>query len=303
MSINPSFAFDNVEKSSTPVYNGSWLYVGGNGTGNYTIIQDAIDNASDGDTVFVYDDSSPYIEYILVNKSINIVGENKETTVIEGESGGSTIRLVETASSVTIQGFTVTNGFFCLDIKSDSNTIIGNIFSNNIYNGVSIYESKLNHFINNTINTNGTGLMITSGKNNTIVGNKIVSNNYCISLQACYDNNISKNDLHNIHIGNSKKNIIESNNIETIYMLATNKNIIRKNNFIGSIRHVDCYISFFNKWDSNYWDDWIGLKFNMTLFQKFPKIIVCNIIIPLISNFTIPYFNFDWHPAQIPYDI
>ena len=36
---------------------GNTLYVGGNGSGNYTKIQDAIDNASDGDTVFVFDDS------------------------------------------------------------------------------------------------------------------------------------------------------------------------------------------------------------------------------------------------------
>jgi len=32
---------------------GNTLYVGGSGFGNYTKIQDAIDNASDNDTVFV----------------------------------------------------------------------------------------------------------------------------------------------------------------------------------------------------------------------------------------------------------
>ena len=32
---------------------GITLYVGGSGSGNYTSIQVAIDNASDGDTVFV----------------------------------------------------------------------------------------------------------------------------------------------------------------------------------------------------------------------------------------------------------
>ena len=39
---------------------GNTLYVGGSGEGNYSKIQDAINGASDGDTVFVYDDSSPY---------------------------------------------------------------------------------------------------------------------------------------------------------------------------------------------------------------------------------------------------
>ena len=43
-----------IEKLSSPASGGNWFYVGGSGPGNYTDIQDAIDNASDGDTVFVY---------------------------------------------------------------------------------------------------------------------------------------------------------------------------------------------------------------------------------------------------------
>jgi pectin methylesterase-like acyl-CoA thioesterase len=65
---------------------GDILYVGGSGEGNYTKIQDAIDNASDGDTVFVYDDSSPYIEHIVVNKSIALIGEDKNSTTIDGSN-------------------------------------------------------------------------------------------------------------------------------------------------------------------------------------------------------------------------
>jgi hypothetical protein len=43
----------DIEKSQT-TSKGNWLYVGGSGPGNYTKIQDAIDNASNGDTVFVF---------------------------------------------------------------------------------------------------------------------------------------------------------------------------------------------------------------------------------------------------------
>ena len=56
--------------------------MGGSGPNNYTKIQDAIDNASDGDTVFVYDGT--YYENIIINKSINLTGENKDTTIIDG---------------------------------------------------------------------------------------------------------------------------------------------------------------------------------------------------------------------------
>jgi len=74
-SIIPTTA-QNGEKPSLQTSSGHWLYVGGSGPGNYTRIQDAIDNASSGDTVFVYDESSPYNESIWINKSVKVLGEN-----------------------------------------------------------------------------------------------------------------------------------------------------------------------------------------------------------------------------------
>jgi hypothetical protein len=65
LGINTSIT-DTREQTST-LGRGKTLYVGGDGDGNYTRIQDAIDNASDEDTVFVYDDSSPYYENVVVH--------------------------------------------------------------------------------------------------------------------------------------------------------------------------------------------------------------------------------------------
>ena len=53
-----------IERSNLPILDGNTLYVGGDGPGNYISIQAAIDDASEGDTVFVYDDSSPYYETV-----------------------------------------------------------------------------------------------------------------------------------------------------------------------------------------------------------------------------------------------
>jgi len=80
------------------------LYVGGNGTGNYTTIQEAINDANSGDTVFVYDDSSPYKENVIVNRSINFIGEDKDTTVIDAnETGKHAIKI--TVDNVTSQNY------------------------------------------------------------------------------------------------------------------------------------------------------------------------------------------------------
>ena len=48
---------DNLENRG---FYGNILYVGGSGPGNYTKIQDALDNATEGDTVYVY--SNTYYE-------------------------------------------------------------------------------------------------------------------------------------------------------------------------------------------------------------------------------------------------
>ena len=90
-----------------PSSRGNWLYVGGSGPGNYTRIQDAIDNASDGDTIFVFDDSSPYYENVIVNKSIQLIGENKTSTVIDGRWKGDTLQVV--TSSVDVVNVSVVN--------------------------------------------------------------------------------------------------------------------------------------------------------------------------------------------------
>ena len=103
MSINPSFAVDNVKKSSTPISNGNTLYVGGDGPNNYTRIQDAINNANNGDTVFVFN-GTYHENHILVDKTLNLIGEDKFTTIIDGGEGGDILYII--ADNVCLNGFT-----------------------------------------------------------------------------------------------------------------------------------------------------------------------------------------------------
>jgi len=70
---------------------GITLYVGGSGPGNYTRIQDAIDDASDGDTVFVY--SGIYYENIIINKTISLEGENRDKPVIDGDKHNDVVTI------------------------------------------------------------------------------------------------------------------------------------------------------------------------------------------------------------------
>ena len=89
-SIIPAIAQDT-EKSSLSTSSGNWLYVGGSGPGNYTRIQDAIDNASDGDSIFIYNGE---YEAFIAKKTLNIIGENRNNTVIISNPQIKRIRLI-----------------------------------------------------------------------------------------------------------------------------------------------------------------------------------------------------------------
>jgi parallel beta-helix repeat protein len=56
------------------------IFVDDDGTVDFTSIQEAIDNAQDGDIVYVF--SGYYDEHVVINKSIDLIGEDTETTYV-----------------------------------------------------------------------------------------------------------------------------------------------------------------------------------------------------------------------------
>lgn len=174
---------------------GKTLYVGGDGPGNYTRIQDAIDNASDGDTIFVYDDSSPYYESIFINKSIKLVGENRETTIIESPPDKwKAVDII--AANVTINGFTIRgmyDGWIGINIYSNGNKIINNKIERNTY-GIVIKNSNNLIAFNIIAKQRRHGINIENGSNNKIVNNIFLDNHIGIYLSSS-GNTISNNSF------------------------------------------------------------------------------------------------------------
>jgi parallel beta-helix repeat protein len=245
-SIVPAIAQDMVKP--LPTSRGNWLYVGGSGPGNYTRIQDAMDNASDGDTVFVYDDSSPYLENLFISKSIHLCGEEKETTIIDAGSHGDGILL--TADNITISGLTIANSdrYHKAINMSNSNysTIYGNILKNNIGWGMLIWTSANNNMITeNSIMNNYGGILISNNFGNTITNNSIIYNkNEGITVGShsnntiIRNNTISSNGVHGIYIGwwpEYKSNLITGNYISNHskgIILSGVSNVIVSNNTV-----------------------------------------------------------------------
>ena len=168
-----------LERTSKPTFTGDTLYVGGSGPNNYTKIQDAIDNATDGDTVFVFNGTYGLTPYSIdIYKSINLIGENKFNTIINGSS----IRV--NVSEVLISGFTLQNYSGIQIISANNITITDNII-NNIYSGIiMLIFSNDNTIINNTFFN--CGLMLW-GYNN-LVYNNTVNGKPLVYLESTSDN-------------------------------------------------------------------------------------------------------------------
>ncbi|MFQ6067956.1 MAG: hypothetical protein ACE5KD_00275, partial [Candidatus Bathyarchaeia archaeon] len=94
---------------------------------DYSTIQEAINNANEGNTIFVR--NGTYYEHVVVNKTVLLLGEGRNTTIIDGNQTGTVVSV--TAANVSIKEFTIANGQVGLDLKSNGNTISSNIFKLN----------------------------------------------------------------------------------------------------------------------------------------------------------------------------
>ena len=246
MSITPSVAVDNVKKSSIPISSGNTLYVGGTGPGNYTKIQDAIDNASDGDTVFVF--SGSYYEGVRIRKQINLIGEDKNTTIIEAENRHNAIILYD--EYIGISGFTINNTNDWSDdcgieiqnawgTHTTHNTITDNIFKNHKSSAINVYESSYNTIKNNLIIKSGGISTGSYCSYNDISNNIFIGSGISVWGDPKYTtisgNHITKGG---ITVSRGKNNKVEYNVIENgsniIIKWETSNNVVENNILISS---------------------------------------------------------------------
>jgi hypothetical protein len=335
--INSSVAINTPLKT---ISNGNILYVGGTGEGNYTKIQDAIDDANDGNIVFVYAYSSPYYEYIVIDKSINLIGEDKNSTIIERNWKDHIINIL--AKNVLFTGFTVQDrppilgvGEFCIYTNKDFVKIRGNIVKDKI-NGILAKNCKYTSIKNNTIispNNDGTGILLENTQYCDVSYNNIEHND--IGIRVDEDNitsgtRISYNTISYNGVGlylegayGAKERRVFRNNLnhnkKGFQLKHTRYNNIYYNNIMNSsiainIWDYSCEYNYF------YRNNIIGCKINIISdshkdiwiqnFWNRPRIFPKPIIGKKIIWIDYPWFGiprpclmFDWRPAFKPYDI
>lgn len=222
----------------------------------YSNIQHGIDNAFEGWTVFVK--NGYYNENIIINKTVNLDGENRDSTIIDGGGNGHVITV--SSPNVRVSGFTIQNSGtnpFDAGIKTlslNSNVKINNNIIQNNEIGVFLnyaYDYSCNIVSDNIIQNNNDGLYVHWAYNNEISGNIIQLNR---------DDGIEMESSRNTIITG---NIIEENSKYGLYLrAASHENIITKNDFIDNEIHAYFDGSLFNKWSGNYWSNshWMIIK-------------------------------------------
>jgi len=99
----------------------------------YATIQKGINETNDGDTIYTH--KGTYYENVILNKTVDLIGEDRGCTIIDGRRKGNTVHVI--SDGVVISGFTITNGtggeWFRAGIRitASNNTIHGNNICHN----------------------------------------------------------------------------------------------------------------------------------------------------------------------------
>ena len=219
------------------------LYVGGSGPGNYSKIQDAVDNASEGDSVFVY--SGFYKENILIRTSIQLISIENSTTIIDGGASGTVISI--SADNTIIQGFTIQNakddvhsagieistannvlvianivqangglGIFLHGPDTSGTEIIMNTVRNNSY-GVYLFDSPKTLLLANNISGNGEGVYVVGSSASLIMNNTVSNRGLGVHVESTYSLFVSGNKIvsnsQGVYMFNSSKVTFNANTI------------------------------------------------------------------------------------------
>jgi parallel beta-helix repeat protein len=186
------FAEDNdgnsiqTDSSTVAVYNPTSQSAYIVGESNYYLsIQGAIDNANPSDTIVV--NNGTYNERLLIDKTLNLTGWNRDTTIIDGGGSGNVIDANNYVHWVNISGFTI------------QNSMIGS-------SGIKLFQNDNWRIESNNFTDNWWGIIVTDSNYNIIKNNDFYSNDdYGLRLSGgaggeyyhrVYQNNFINNSKH-----------------------------------------------------------------------------------------------------------
>lgn len=282
------------------------IFVGGKGENNFSKIQDAIDSSDNDATIYVY--NGTYHEHILIDKKITLIGESKQSTIIDGRYNLENQSILHvTSDHVKVTNFTFQNakgidgraGLFMT--KFPQRITRNNIFKNNIVKNCSygvMFVNPMNTIIsNNSLYGCGIGphLTIPFYFDNVFDDNKVNSKPILMIINEKNKviNNVETDSVILIKCSNIKiKNINITNNtvgIDISYCHKINVSHCKISNMGrgGIYVHHSNFCTFEHNNFTN--DNW-GIFFRKSHFNKIINNNFWNISMP--DWFAQSYFNY-----------
>lgn len=257
------------------------------GGGNYSSIQEAVNNAHTGDTINV--NPGVYNENIVVDKELTILSNpaslasSTARTYVIGAVSEKDVFDVN-SNNVKIDGFYIIGGpsgaerdEVGINIEGVENCSLSNngLVLNNI--GISLNGSKTNYLDNNMVSLGKKGITLVNSNENILTNNTVTTNSDGISLNNSMNNtlfnNIADANMNGIYLGMSQGNIFTYNlimrninglNVEVarsnlmvnnsiflndvgINLIGSSENSIYENQFVNLLDAVD---DGMNSWNS-----------------------------------------------------
>jgi len=261
--INYSFPVKNINKNQ-----------------NYTIIQQAINEASENDTITV--DNGTYNENIDINKAINLVGAGADVTIINATNSSDHVINVSNVNNVNISRVTVkgargcclpysgiymyssnyskieyinaSNNEFGIYLSYSNNGTLTNInTSSNAETGITLIGSNGCSLTNNNASSNYVGIFLSSSTNNNLVNITASSNEkggillyYSSNYNVLTNNTANSNIYDGIVLYSSNEyntltnNTVSSNIVRGILISSSNNNSLINNT--GTLNGYGVYV-------------------------------------------------------------
>ncbi len=270
----------------------SWMSNGYPVYVRYSSLQVAVNEAAEGDTLLV--SSGTYYEHVVVNKTVSLVGENRENTIIDGNGTGTVVQI--TSGGVSLSGFTIRKSYsdwssgIALFGSNENCTITDNIIVDNCW-GIEIAgDSNGTDISGNIIADNGQGIILFYGGMN--------------SDTIIHDNMITDSQDSGIWIWSQGIIIINNSligNHHAIYLHDSANGTIYHNNVVNNTIQVFSVNSLNDVWDNgcegNYWSNYNGTDSNGDGIGDTPYIVNGN------NTDHYPLMNPYWIPADVNHDL
>jgi parallel beta-helix repeat protein len=255
---------------------------------DYPTIQKAVDCASDGDIVFVK--KGQYNETVTISKSLLLLGEDRNSTLIDANSVGPDLLIIH--DNVNVTGFTIRN----TPAPPPEGSLPFTSYPAQL-SGIELCNVSHCFIYGNNLTDNSRGVCIENSSQICVTRNEFGENYKCIELESSTNNYITHNVIdgncgdftHGIIITSSTNNYVVNNTVTNagaaIALHSASDNILRDNKLTNNVLNFgvtgDNISSFINDVDiSNTLDGkliyyWIG-KSNETVPSDAGCIILVN---------------------------